>query len=95
MLGKYGARLYEEQMMDHLLYQAVSPNALSPGRETSPHYSRHTHNSLWEVVRLYPSNNPSSVCFGMCGVYSTDVVIEEAEDLRVSMDEDKEYDVGE
>ena len=76
MLEKYGAPLYEEQMVEHLLDQIMSPNT---ELKTEVNIFRSSHSSTFfkastylstVVARLYPSSNPSSGRFRKRIIYA-------------------------
>ena len=78
MLEKYGAPLYEEQMVEHLIDQIMSPNA---ELKTEINICRSSHSSTFVkastylstvVERLYPSANPSSGRLRKRSIYATD-----------------------
>ena len=77
MLEKYGVSLYEEQMVEHLIDQIMSPNA---ELKTEINICRSSHSSKFfkastylssVVARLYPSANPSSCHFRKRNIYAT------------------------
>ena len=77
MLDKYGVPIYEEQMVEHLLNQSISPNTylkIEVNICSSSHSSIFVKPSTYlstVVVILYPSTNPSSGRFRKYGFYAT------------------------
>ena len=77
LLEKYGAPLYEEQMMEHILDQIISPNT---ELNTEVNICRFLYSSVFMkapkylsmvFTRLYPTTNPSSGCFRKSVIYAT------------------------
>ena len=75
VLGKYGAPLYKEHMVEHLLDQIMSPNT---DLKTEVNFFSSSHSSIFVkastylytvVARLYPSTNPSSGRFRKRSIY--------------------------
>ena len=77
MLERYSVLLYEEQMVEHLLEQIMSPNT-ELKTEVSTCRLSHSYTFVkvstylsMVVARLYPTTNPCSDCFRNCGIYAT------------------------
>ena len=76
VLGKYGVPLYEEQMVEHLLYQIMSPNSelktevnICRSSNLSTFVKAYTYLSI-VVARLYTSANSSSGRFRKRSIYA-------------------------
>ena len=76
VLGKYGVPLYEDQMVEYLLDQIMSPNTefnTEVNICSSSHLSKFVKESIYlstVIARLYPSDNPSSGRFRKRSIYS-------------------------
>ena len=77
VLDKYGAPIYKDHMVEHIIDQAMSPNI---ELKTEVNICRFLHSStfvkysmyLYMVVAiLYPSTNPSSSRFRKSGIFTT------------------------
>ena len=77
MLDKYGAPIYKDHMVEHLLDQTMSPNT---ELNTEVNICRLSHSFTFVkysmylsmvVAILYPSTNPSSSHFRKSGIYAT------------------------
>ena len=77
VLEKYGVTLYEEQMVENLIDQIMSPNTelkTEVNIFSSSHLPAFTKESTYlstVVARFYPSSDPSSGRFGKRSIYDT------------------------
>ena len=76
MLEKYGVRLYEDHMVEHLLDQTMSPNTelktevnICRSSQSATFFKAPTYLST-VVERIYPSDNPSSGRFRKRSIYA-------------------------
>ena len=77
VLEKYGVTLYEDQMVENIIYQIMSPitelkTEVNICRLSHSYTFVNDYTYLYTVVtRLNPSTNPSSGCFRKRGIYAT------------------------